>query len=72
MNPEVIVKNKDKPNIAVLFKQTREQMDWKQVDMAAHLGLTQGTISKIESGTMPPDFQTYVRFSRNFQVEILQ
>lgn len=72
MNPEEIVKNEDKPNVAVLFKQTREQNEWTQVDMATFLGITQGALSKIESGQMNPNYSTYIRFSRNFQVEILQ
>lgn len=57
--------------MASVFFQVRIQRNAKQTEFAKCLGVTQGTISKIESGKMTPDVFTYIRFSRQFGVEVL-
>jgi transcriptional regulator with XRE-family HTH domain len=50
------------------FKAKRIAQEWHQTQMASVLGVTQGTISKIESGKMSPDLQLYLRFKKFFNV----
>lgn len=57
--------------IAILFKQVRTQLKLGQVEFANLLGVTQGSISKIEAAVMTPNLFTYLKFSRMFQVELI-
>ena len=66
MNADIELKK-----MASVFFQVRIQRNAKQTDFAKSLGITQGTISKIESGKMAPDVFTYLKFSRQFGVEVL-
>ena len=64
-------KNPARNKFAIIFIQVRTQLGHQQTYFAGILGVTQGTISKIESGTMLPDVNTYLKFSRKYKVEVL-
>ncbi len=38
----------------VEIKELRERLGWAQHEMAAHLGITQASVSRIESGAQEP------------------
>jgi DNA-binding XRE family transcriptional regulator len=56
-------------SIAVLFKSTRKFHRLQQTEFAAILGVTQGTISKIESGSMGPELGLWFKFLRAFDIQ---
>ena len=56
-------------SIAVLFKSTRRFNRLQQTEFAAILGVTQGTISKIEAGAMSPDLELWFKFLRAFNIQ---
>lgn len=56
-------------NIAILFKATRKFHRLQQTEFSAILGVTQGTISKIESGTMGPELCLWFRFLKAFNIQ---
>lgn len=60
-----------KVKMGSLFLQVRTQRNLKQVDFAKVIGVTQGAVSKIEAGQLSPDVFTYLKFSRQFGVEVL-
>lgn len=55
-------------NIAALFKCTRKFHKLHQTEFSAILGVTQGTISKIESGLMSPELGLWFRFLKAFNI----
>ncbi|MBY0415436.1 MAG: helix-turn-helix domain-containing protein [Bdellovibrionales bacterium] len=56
-------------SIAVLFKSTRKFHRLQQTEFSAILGVTQGTISKIESSSMSPELGLWFKFLRAFNVQ---
>lgn len=56
-------------SIAVLFKSTRKFHRLQQTEFSAILGVTQGTISKIEAGAMSPELGLWFKFLRAFNVQ---
>lgn len=55
-------------NISNLFKATRRFNQLQQTEFAAILEVTQGTISKIESGNMHPELGLWFKFLRAFNI----
>lgn len=55
-------------NIAALFKSTRKFHKLHQTEFSAILGVTQGTISKIESALMSPELGLWFRFLKAFNI----
>ena len=43
----------------------RELNDWRQSDLAAMLGITQGAVSKLETGRMAPNGEVILRAYRH-------
>jgi transcriptional regulator with XRE-family HTH domain len=58
-----------KLKMANFIKDIRKAHNLKQTEMSARLGVTQGTISKIESGVMAPDLATYLKFKKEFMID---
>lgn len=56
-------------SIAVLFKSTRKFHRLQQTEFSAILGVTQGTISKIEAGSMSPELGLWFKFLRAFNIQ---
>ena len=56
-------------NIAILFKTTRKFHRLQQTEFSAILGVTQGTISKIESSTMSPELGLWFKFLKAFNIQ---
>lgn len=56
-------------SIAILFKTTRKFHRLQQTEFSAILGVTQGTISKIESGTMSPELGLWFKFLKAFNIQ---
>lgn len=56
-------------SIACLFKSTRKFHRLQQTEFSAILGITQGTISKIESGSMGPELSLWFKFLRAFNIQ---
>lgn len=56
-------------SVCVLFKATRKFHRLQQTEFAAILGVTQGTISKIESATMAPDLSLWFNFLKSFDIQ---
>lgn len=57
-----------KNNIALIFKATRRFHGLQQTEFSAILGITQGTISKIESATMTTELELWFRFLEAFKI----
>jgi DNA-binding XRE family transcriptional regulator len=55
-------------NISILFKATRKYNGLLQSEFANILGVTQGTVSKIEAGTMIPDLSIWFKLLRSFKI----
>ena len=55
-------------NIAALFKSTRKFHKLHQTEFSAILGVTQGTISKIESALISPELGLWFRFLKAFNI----
>lgn len=55
-------------NISKILKATRKFNRLGQTELAAILEVSQGTISKIESGVMHPELSLWFRFLRNFNI----
>lgn len=53
---------------SIIFKTVRKAKGLRQVEMAKRLGCTQGTISKIESGSMKPEVDVYITFLKTFDI----
>lgn len=56
-------------SIAILFKSTRRFHRLQQTEFSAILGVTQGTISKIEAGSMSPELGLWFKFLRAFNIQ---
>jgi DNA-binding XRE family transcriptional regulator len=56
-------------NIAILFKATRKFHRLQQTEFSAILGVTQGTISKIESSVMSPELGLWFKFLKAFNIQ---
>lgn len=56
-------------SIAVLFKATRRFNRLQQTEFSAILGVTQGTISKIEAASMGPELGLWFKFLKSFNVQ---
>jgi DNA-binding XRE family transcriptional regulator len=56
-------------NIAILFKATRKFHRLQQTEFSAILGVTQGTISKIESSIMGPELGLWFKFLKAFNIQ---
>ncbi|MBC7428937.1 MAG: helix-turn-helix transcriptional regulator [Bacteriovorax sp.] len=56
-------------SIAILFKSTRRFHRLQQTEFSAILGVTQGTISKIEAGSMSPELALWFKFLRAFNIQ---
>ncbi|NOT78681.1 MAG: helix-turn-helix transcriptional regulator [Bacteriovoracaceae bacterium] len=56
-------------NIAVLFRAIRKFNGLYQADFAKMLGVTQGTISKIESGLLSPELILWFKFLKVFNIK---
>jgi DNA-binding XRE family transcriptional regulator len=56
-------------NIAILFKTTRKFHRLQQTEFSAILGVTQGTISKIESSMMSPELGLWFKFLKAFNIQ---
>ena len=56
-------------SIAVLFKSTRKFHRLQQTEFSAILGVTQGTISKIEASSMSPELGLWFRFLKAFNIQ---
>lgn len=54
--------------ISEMFKIVRKMYGLRQVDFAEQLGVRQGTVSKIESGTMAPDLGAWFLLLKAFKV----
>ncbi len=63
MNSENIAQN-----LAAIFKATRKFNRLQQTEFAAILEITQGTISKIESGNMHPELGLWFKLLRSFHI----
>ena len=53
-----------KERIRLVLRQVREEAGLTQEAMASRLGLTQGYVSKLESGEIKPDFVRVWQFCR--------
>jgi DNA-binding XRE family transcriptional regulator len=56
-------------SIAALFKSTRKYNRLQQTEFANILGVTQGTISKIEAASMSPELTLWFKFLRAFNIQ---
>ena len=56
-------------SIAALMKATRKFHSLQQTEFAAILGVTQGTISKIESASMGPELILWFKFLKSFNIQ---
>ncbi len=56
-------------SIAILFKSTRRFHRLQQTEFSAILGVTQGTISKIEAGAMSPELALWFKFLKAFNIQ---
>lgn len=56
-------------SIAGLFKSTRKFHRLQQTEFSNILGVTQGTISKIEAGSMSPELGLWFNFLRAFNIQ---
>lgn len=56
-------------SVCALFKATRKFHRLQQTEFAAILGVTQGTISKIEAAAMPPDLSLWFNFLKSFDIQ---
>ena len=56
-------------SIAALFKSTRKFHRLQQTEFSAILGVTQGTISKIEAASMSPELGLWFKFLRAFNIQ---
>lgn len=56
-------------SIAALMKATRKFHSLQQTEFAAILGVTQGTISKIESASMGPELVLWFKFLKSFNIQ---
>lgn len=56
-------------SVCVLFKATRKFHRLQQTEFAAILGVTQGTISKIEAAVMAPDLSLWFNFLKSFDIQ---
>ena len=54
--------------IGELIAELRKDLGMKQTDVAAHLGVSTGTISNYECGRYEPDLETVRQLSRLFNV----
>lgn len=66
---EVKMSKEINSSIAVLFKSTRKFHRLQQTEFSAILGVTQGTISKIEAGSMSPELGLWFKFLRAFNIQ---
>ena len=64
----VVSSDSMKNNIALIFKATRRFHGLQQTEFSAILGITQGTISKIESATMTTELELWFRFLDAFKI----
>lgn len=55
-------------NLAAIFKATRKFNQLQQTEFAAILEVTQGTISKIESGNMHPELGLWFKLLKSFNI----
>ena len=55
-------------NISVLFKATRKFYGLMQSEFASILGVTQGTVSKIEAAAMNPDLGVWFKLLKSFKI----
>jgi DNA-binding XRE family transcriptional regulator len=56
-------------SVCVLFKATRKFHRLQQTEFAAILGVTQGTISKVEAAVMAPDLSLWFNFLKSFDIQ---
>lgn len=56
-------------SVCILFKATRKFHRLQQTEFAAILGVTQGTISKIEAASMAPDLNLWFNFLKAFDIQ---
>ena len=66
---EVKMSKEINSSIAVLFKSTRRFHRLQQTEFSAILGVTQGTISKIEAASMSPELGLWFKFLRAFNIQ---
>lgn len=57
-----------KNNIALIFKATRKFHGLQQTEFSAILGITQGSVSKIEAATMATELELWFRFLDAFNI----
>ncbi len=55
-------------SISTIFRATRKFHNLRQAEFAAMLGITQGTVSKIESGIMHPELILWFKFLKMFKI----
>lgn len=56
-------------SVCVLFRATRKFHKLQQTEFAAILGVTQGTISKVEAASMAPDISLWFNFLKAFNIQ---
>ncbi len=56
-------------SVSVLFKATRKFYRLQQTEFATILGVTQGTISKVESALMSPDLHLWFNYLKAFSIK---
>lgn len=56
-------------SVCNLFKATRKFHKLQQTEFAAILGVTQGTVSKVESASMAPDLNLWFKFLKSFDIQ---
>lgn len=63
-------KERDQLKVQVrnIFKEAREKSGLDQTQFAKSLGMSQGSISKIERGAMWPSIESYVALKREYKV----
>jgi len=64
-------KKPERNKFAILLLHIRAQKKMNQVSLAGILGVTQGTISKLEAGSMNPEVRMWLKFQRLYQLEAL-
>ena len=55
--------------IPLVFKLIRESHSLTQVEFAKKLNVTQGTVSKVEAGSMKPDLELWYKLVTVFKVK---
>jgi transcriptional regulator with XRE-family HTH domain len=60
-----------KKKIGLRMQNTRKELNLSQEEFAAHLGVSNGTVSNIENGSHFPSFRVIYHLSKTFNVNLM-